>query len=285
MIYTEEASFPYPIISSISTDYKDNIFIFDVDIKEDGDYFNLNLNIALGSEYLKNLWNHNKIESFLIVKTQDSNFYKIDKSNTVKIKKDRLFFSTNSKLQIILRSKEHLNFIDNPDLDDFYLEDCSDILISKNSILGFSNVLLFEKSNKKSIDLFEKIVDKTISSEIKIEIREENIVIIFKNEKYQFGIFNESKRLNYPYIYMGLQKLLMEMIMLESKNEEHIFEIDKNTKINVNKKIYRKIVNLLESKNITQVSFSEIDEVISKISPEIIDQFYKGVMEESKNEN
>lgn len=285
MIYTEEASFPYPIVSSNSSDYVDNTFNFDIKIIDDSEHYDLKFDITLGSEYLESLIKDGSIEYIALIKTQDSSFYKLDRDNHVKVGKRKLSFKSNSKIQLIMRTRKPLNFGDNYDLDPFFTDDGEDILIGSNSIIGFSNVVIFEKSEKTSIDLFEKKVDKSISSEIKIEIREENIALIFKDDKYQFGKTMEAKRLTYPYIYIGLQKLLMEMVVMDSKNDDNILEIDNNSIADISKPVYGKVVRLLLNKGINQVSFDEIDEIITKISPNIINEYYRGVMGVSASEN
>ncbi|MGL5902360.1 MAG: hypothetical protein ACRCZO_06685 [Cetobacterium sp.] len=285
MIYTEEASFPYPIICSNSTDYVNNKFFFDIDVKSNNEFYSLQLNIQMESDFLKELLKFKKIEYYVIIKTQDSNFYKLPDNNILEIAKTKLSFKSNSKIQLILKSSCELDFKDNYDIDSFYTDDNESIIIDKNSIVGFSNVVIFDRSEKTTVDLFEKKIDKSIPSEIKIEIRDENIVLIFKDEKYQYGKVSESKRLNYPYIYIGLQRLLMEMIVADCKNQENVLEINKNSISNASKGVYRKIVRLLENKGISQLSFEDIDDVINKISPNIISEYYKGVMGVCKNED
>jgi hypothetical protein len=243
------------------------------------------MNIQLNSEYLKNLLKLKKIEYYVLIKTQDSSFYKLPENNILEIKRSKLSFKSNSQIQLILKSNEVLDFKDNYDLDSFYTIDGESILINKNSILGFSNVVIFEKSEKTSADIFEKKIDKSLKSQIKIEIRDEHIVILFKDEKYQFGKFSESKKLNYPYLYIGLQKLLMEMIVADCGNQDNILEINKNSVANASKGVYRKVVKLLENKGVKQVTFDEIDEVINQISPDIINEYYKGVLGVYKDEN
>lgn len=285
MIYTEDASFPYPIMCSNSTDYINNKFFFDIDVKSNNEFYSLELNIQMESEFLRELLKSKEIEYYVIIKTQDSNFYKLPDDNILNIKRSKLSFKNNSKIQLILKSNSELDFKDNYDIDPFYTDDNESIIIDKNSIVGFSNVVIFDRSEKTTVDLFEKKIDKSISSEIKIEVRDENIVLIFKDEKYQYGKISESKRLNYPYLYIGLQKLLMEMIVADCKNQENVLEIDKNSISNASKGVYRKIVKLLENKGIKEVSFDNIDEIINQISPNIVSEYYKGIMGVCKNED
>ena len=61
-----------------------------------------------------------------------------------------------------------------------------EIIVPKNSILGFSNSVIFDGSSAKPLDLFEKKVDPNLKSDIKIELTSETIVINYKNEALQF---------------------------------------------------------------------------------------------------
>ncbi|MGL5125691.1 MAG: hypothetical protein ACRC6U_06845 [Fusobacteriaceae bacterium] len=77
----------------------------------------------------------------------------------------------------------------------------------------------------------------------------------------------------------------MEMIVADCKNSENILEINKNSISNASKGVYGKIVKILENKGIKQISFDDIDEIINQISPNIITEYYKGIMGVYKNED
>jgi len=69
----------------------------------------------------------------------------------------------------------------------FYQDIKHNIQIQPGMVLGFSNTVIFHGSQKKPYDLFEKKVDKTISSDIEIRLSEETIIIVYKDEKFQFS--------------------------------------------------------------------------------------------------
>ncbi|MGL5125690.1 MAG: hypothetical protein ACRC6U_06840 [Fusobacteriaceae bacterium] len=146
MIYTEDASFPYPIISSNSSDYTNNNFFFDIDVKSNNDFYSLELKIQLESSFLTKLLESEKIEYYVIIKTQDSSFYKVPSNKILEIEKSKLSFKSNSQVQLILKSSCKIDFKDNHDIDSFYTDDNESLIIDKNSIIGFSNVVIFDKS-------------------------------------------------------------------------------------------------------------------------------------------
>lgn len=95
-------------------------------------------------------------------------------------------------------------------------------MVPKNSVLGFSNSLIFEGSTSKPLELFEKRVNPNIKSDIKIELESETIIINYKNETLQFIDSPQSASLNNPYIYMGLQKALCRFILNHGAGEEEV---------------------------------------------------------------
>ncbi len=277
MIYTKEASFPFPLLSNNSFDYINNIFNLDINLFQDNERYICHFIYKIESDFIKKLIKEKKIELIGLVKSQDNRFSKLDEEDRIYIPRDKISLKKNTKIQLTLKSVEKISFEDCNELIPFFAEEKNNLEIPKNSLIGFSNVVIFEGSITKPIDIFEKRVDGSINSEIQIEISHETINLIFKKEKYQFLNEPESKKLNYMYIYMGLQKVLMEMI-LESKNEELVLEIDIDTEINVKKPIYGKIVKLLKNAHVKEVNFENIDEVISKISPNLMPELYKAII-------
>ncbi len=277
MVYTKEASFPFPILNNNVYDYINNKFNLDVHLFQDNENYIYHFDYEIESNFIKNLINENRLELIGLIKSQDNSFCKLDKEQKIYIKKERIALKKNTKIQLALKAKEIILFNNCDELVPFFSEEKDFLEIPKNSLVGFSNVVIFEGSTTKPLDIFEKRVDSNIKSEIKIDISYETIDLIFKDEKYQFLEEAESKRLNYIYVYMGLQKVLMEMI-LESKNEDLILEIDNQSEVEMKKPIHRKIIKLLKNSNVSEISFENIDEVISKISSNIIKEFYEGVV-------
>ncbi len=277
MVYTKEASFPFPILNNNVYDYINNKFNLDVHLFQDNENYIYHFDYEIESNFIKNLINENRLELIGLIKSQDNSFCKLDKEQKIYIKKERIALKKNTKIQLALKAKEIILFNNCDELVPFFSEEKDFLEIPKNSLVGFSNVVIFEGSTTKPLDIFEKRVDSNIRSEIKIDISYETIDLIFKDEKYQFLEEAESKRLNYIYVYMGLQKVLMEMI-LESKNEDLILEIDNQSEVEMKKPIHRKIIKLLKNSNVSEISFENIDEVISKISSNIIKEFYEGVV-------
>ena len=74
--------------------------------------------------------------------------------------------------------------------------------------------------------LIYKKIDKNIKSDMEFRLGNETIIIVYRDEQFQFKEMPNSKELNYPYIYMGLQKALMSFILHENNNIDEEILID-----------------------------------------------------------
>ena len=192
----------------------------------------------------------------------------------VEIQKSRISLSKRTNLQLQLLAKEDISFEDNEELNLFYDAVKSEIIVLKNSILGFSNPVTFDGSQAKPLELFEKKLDPQLKSEIKIELGSETIIIHYKNENFQFIDSPKSSVLNNVYVYMGLQRALTQFIMNHSQDGEEI-DLDE---IDVPENgLDLKLYNLMRKKMIERVSFDNIDEVIALISDRILEKFTTAV--------
>lgn len=172
-------------------------------------------------------------------------------------------------MQLMIQAKEDIDFKNNVDLNEFYDELKSEIYVKKGNVLGFSNTVIFDGSQKKPFDLFEKKIDKDIESDIEIRLSEETIIIVYKKEDYQFVGMQNSKELNYPYIYMGLQKALIGFINhAENENLDEGIQIDEMEP--PENALENKLYRLMTAKNITELSMDNLDEVIYKISDHLL---------------
>ncbi len=170
----------------------------------------------------------------------------------------------------MIKSKEDISFEDNNDLIPFYSDIKSDLIVAKFSVLALSDIVLFDGSNKKPFEIFERKLDPSLKSDIAIEIGEESIIINYKSEDFQFNELPNSKTLNYPYIYMGLQKALYKLIVDEGEDNETLDIDDMDVPSNgLNLKLY----TLLKSKFIEEVNTNNMDEVINIISDKILEKY------------
>lgn len=136
--------------------------------------------------------------------------------------------------------------------------------------------MVFDGSQNKPLDLFERKVDKDIKSDIEIALEEETILLTYKSEELQFTGIQNSKELNYPYIYMGLQKALMEFLYHNSSiNPEEGIQIDEMDP--PGNALELKLYSLMQAKNVTELSMDNIDEVVYKISDNLLMRYKDAV--------
>ncbi|MDG4658523.1 hypothetical protein P6P90_16545 [Ectobacillus antri] len=283
MIYKKDANFPYPLLTNTSTSYESSNFILDVQLHENVHHYRFDINYEIDSEFIMNLLHTNKAQLVLVVQSKDNKFFKLKPHETyVTIEKSRISVSKRTSLQLHLQSLEDISFANNDDLNDFYRAFKSDIVIPKHTILGFSNVVIFDGSITKPLALFEKKVDPTLASDIKIELGTETIIIHYKDEQLQFSGFPKAQALNNPYVYMGLQKALQRFIV---NNDPDAEQVDLNEIDTPTDPLDLKLYNLMKKKMVQELSVDNIDEVIYAISDRIIERYTAAIKGLSSNGN
>ena len=215
-------------------------------------------------------------------RAKDNKFFRVENNSKVSIPKNRISLDNRTSIQLIIRAEEQIDFHDNNDLTDFYTGIKAKISIDKHCLLGLSNVVIFDGSMRKPFDIFEKRISSGLNSDIKIEVGSETIIIEYKHEDYQFVTSPNSSILNYPYIYMGMQKALMNMITEKSEDGESLDFTDMEMP---EEPLYAKLYNLLKSKGIDGVDIKNIDEVIYKSSDRILEKFSNVIKGLNENGN
>ncbi len=274
MIIRKFLNFPYPVLTQNNTGYINGNFVFDLDIDENVEYYGIKINYLINSDFLNKLINENKADIILIVQSIDNNFYHI-KENFIKIPKTKLSLGKRTTFQLIIKSSCDIKFEKNSDIIDFYIKYIDDLVIDKNCILGYSNILVFDGSSEKPLQLFEKKIDPNLKSDIDIQLTNETILIVYKNLDYQFIDSPSSKTLNNIYIYMGLQKALYKFIINNRINDEESINLQR-LDIPQNP-LDLKLYNLMKKKMVQELSMDNIDSVIYLISDHILEKFVGGV--------
>jgi hypothetical protein len=270
MVFDKESIFPYPILSKFSSDYPDGKFNLEVNIEASPTNYIFKIKYEVKSDFLNDLILKGKAKIYFLIESKDSKFFEpID--DMVSIPKNRISLNKKTNIQLIIMANENISFDLNSDLDAFYEKDKSNIKIEKYNILALSNVERFNGDLKKPYQLFQKRVDATIKSDIKIEFNQEFIVIVFKNKDYHFS----KKSLNNHYIYIGLQKALIRFIVELSLNNRHELFIEEMSE--PENPLFFKLYNLLKMKRVNFISIENIDEVIYKISDKIIEKHYLAI--------
>ncbi len=282
MIYTQDANFPYPLLVNGTSDYVDSLFDFEItSLSENTDNYIFSISYEIKSGYLRQLIEEKKAQLFLIINSKDNQFHALDKNfHNLPISKSRLSFSANNKktaLQLMIQSCEDICFRDNSDLNPFYDEFKQEIIVKKGMALGFSNVIAFDGTQKKPHDLFEKKLDPNISSAIKIELSSEIIRVTYKDEAFQFSDFPQARNLNNPYLYLGLQKALINFLIQNADNISEGIEDILKLEVSDLTPLDNKLYTFMKEKRIKELNMENIDHVIHLISDSIIEKYVETV--------
>ena len=120
------------------------------------------------------------------------------------------------------------------------------------------------------------VMQLMIQTNDKIRLGTETILIVYKKEDYQFVGIPGSKELNYPYIYLGLQKALSVFLLHANPEnpEEGILVDEMEPPENA---LESKLYSLMQSKHISELSMENMDEVIYKISDKLLMKYHDAV--------
>ena len=275
MIYKKDANFPYPLLTNTSNSYDRCNFTLDIELNENTYEYIFQIKYEIESDFIKKLIRDNKAQLVLVVQSKDNKFFNLKLNENMKtIPKNRISLSKRTTIQLLIQSKEEINFKDNDDLNPFYGSIKDQINVPKHSILGFSNSVMFDGSTAKPLELFEKKVDTNLKSEVKVELGSETIIINYKSDELQFIDSPVSSTINNIYVYMGLQKALYRFVNTHGGEDEEVDleELDLPTD-GLDLKLYR----LMKSKMIKSVSLENIDEVICSITDRILEKYTSAV--------
>ena len=278
MIYKKDANFPYPILTNTTTTYVNPYFTVDVELDENTNNYRFSLDYDVSSDFIKQCVKDGKASVVFIVQSKDTRFAKLLPGQTyVDIEKSRISLNKRTSIQLQIQTNEQITFADNEDLTSFYDPFKSEIVLEKYQTLGFSNVVVFEGSIQQPLVLFEKKLDENLSSDIKIELGTETIIIHYKKPEYQFNGMRNSRDFNTPYLYIGMQKALQNFIFEYSKDGEGSVDL-LDCDVPENGLDY-KLYNLMRKKMVTEITVENIDEVISLISEKMIEKYSVAVKE------
>ncbi|MEK4532998.1 hypothetical protein [Solibacillus sp. FSL K6-1554] len=284
MIYKKDANFPYPILSSNTFAYDESDFMIKVSFEEDGDLYKFKIQDHLTSEFVQNLLQKGEAQYLLVIQSKDTKFFSLDQNNLqVEIPKNRMSLSSRTSIQMHIVAKADISFNSNHELNQFYNQLKSSIIVPKFSMLGFSNIVTFEGGMKNPLDLFEKRLDPQLSSAIKFELGAECIIIHFRDEEVQFQSMAKASAFINPYLYTGLRMALERFIGTYAEEDDDIVELSQITQ--PEDLLDYKLYNLMISKSVEELSVDNIDEVIGRISHQIIEKYVKAVKELVANED
>lgn len=278
MIYKKEANFPYPVLTNTSISYQDNYFLLNINVEENTNNYRFTINYQIGSQFVREQIENDSAILILIIQSKDNKFFRLDKNQkSIEISKSRISLSKRTSIQLHIQSIEELSFEKNNDLSIFYQSFKDEIIIQKHSLLGFSNVVIFEGRMQNPLSLFEKKLDENLKSDIKIELGSETIVIHYGKPDFQFNGIGSSKSLNNPYVYVGLHTALQRFITKYGEHESDYVDLEQL--LPPDNLLDFKLFQLMSKKMIRELSVDNIDEVIYQISDRIIEKYANAVKE------
>jgi len=278
MIYKKDANFPYPILSSNTFAYEESDFTIKVSFEEDGDYYRFKITPKLTSAFVEALLNSGDAQYLLVIQSKDTKFFPLNLHHLqVEIAKSRMSLSSRTSIQVHIVAKSDISFNNNHELNRFYEELKQSIVVPKFSMIGFSNIVTFEGGMKNPLDLFEKRLDPNLKSSIKFELGSECIIIHFRDEDIQFQSMTRASAFMNPYLYTGLRMALERFISNYADEDDGGVELLQLAQ--PEDLLDFKLYNLMISKGIDELTVDNIDEVIGRISHQIIEKYVKAVKE------
>lgn len=281
MIYKKDANFPYPVLTNTTSTYVNPYFSLDVSLEENTTTYRFMLQYEISSLFIQELIRQHKATVIFIIQSKDTRFVRLSPNQQyVDIEKSRISLNKRTTIQLQIQTTEDITFAFNNDLTAFYDQFKADILLSQNRLLGYSNVVVFEGSIQQPLVLFEKKLDETLSSDIKIELGAETIIIHYKKADFQFNGMQHSRNFNMPYLYLGLQKALQNFITEYGREEDAVDLMQMDVpESGLDYKLY----NLMTKKMVTEITTENIDEVIALISERLIEKYSTAVRELDQN--
>ena len=279
MIFKKEAYFPYPVLSLYANDYGDHVFILDVSISEAGENYGFTIEHKCTSGYLNDLLENSKARMTLIVQDTDTKIIDVI-GQYFEISKDRISLNKKTRFQLYISSTTRSSFNKNYDLVEFYDDIKRNIYVKKNNVLAFSNVVTFNGDVKKPYQIIKYSIDEGLKTDIEIKLENEFINICYRDKKFKYNDVFPQTRLNYHYVYMGLQKALLKYVCDEGQSEILIDDAD-----DPESNLSAKLLELMRVKKVSKLSFENVDEVIYKISDDIIQKHVMAVRGLRNNAN
>ncbi|MDO5292897.1 MAG: hypothetical protein Q4F05_09120 [bacterium] len=274
MIYKKDANFPYPLLTNTSNSYENCEFTLDVQLQENTNSYLFTIDYTIDSEFVKQMLERNKAKLILVIQSKDNRFFELNYGESkVEINRSRISLNKRTTIQLLIQAKEEISLSENEELSPFYTLLKDELSIPKHGIVGFSNLVIFEGSNEKPMDLFEKKLNPSLSSDIRIDLSSETIIINYKNESLQFSDSSHSGALNNTYVYMGMQKALYRFIL--TYGEDGVVTL---AEISIPEDgLDFKLYNLMNAKMVDELAFDNIDEVIYTISDKILEKYANAV--------
>ncbi|MFD2727825.1 hypothetical protein [Enterococcus camelliae] len=282
MIYTKDAVFPYPILSNTSTSYTENDFKLDVFIiDETKTTYTFRLSYFLSSYFLQNQVTLGNARYYLIIQSNDNLVVPLNgDQREITIQKSRLSLTSRTKIQLQILSERPINFAHAEELNSFYKKIRAQIELRKNTLLGYSNVVEFIGDDPKALDLFEQGINEDLPTDFTIKLNDECINLQFRTKELALDSLAINKNVKNMYLYIGLERALREFVNAY-QNSNELVELDNMATIE--KPLHEKLKSLMLNKYLHEISYDQVDDVIQKIAPDLIEKYTESIKELSKN--
>lgn len=284
MIYKKEANFPYPVLSSTLSNYEEAEFNIRIKFEEENDFYRFKILADLTSNFMQELLKEEKVQFVLVVQTKDTKFFQLKPNQMeVEIAKNRMSLSSRTSIQLQIVAKTKISFSANNELSTFYQEMKNFIQVNKHSMLAYSNVVTFEGGMKKPLEIFEKKLDVNLKSEIKFELASESIILYFRDEEFMFSSLRKANALLNPYIYTGLRAALERFLVNYSEDDGE--SVDVSDLAPPTDLLDLKLYNLMLNKSVDEFTKDNLDEVVNRLTNNIIGNYVKAIKELSPSED
>lgn len=284
MIYNKDAAFSYPVLTNSNNSYINSGFDFSINnIIDNYDTYELTLQYDIESSFVRSLIENKLATLILIVQSDDNLFFELDNNQkVVSIAKSRITFKEKVRAQVHIQSKEKILFDTCTELNQFYSSIKNRISISQNCLVGYSNVSTIRNTGREGVALFEKTVDPKMDMEFSVQLSNKSIILKFKEDRHLLKTTARSRDIMNIYLYNGLQRALNQFVSENVEDDEeglYLEDID-DTSLN---DLHYKIYQLLNRRGVIEISYDDIDKLVQKLAPNIIDKFTYSI--ERLNEN
>jgi hypothetical protein len=282
MIFLKNVTFPYPIFAPFSDDYFKGTFEFNVeDVIDDEDKYKIEIRYELEHPFFVKLLQKNFAKLYFVIDNVTYFYFEV-KSNFFNISKSRVALNKRTRFQLMIVTQSPISYKQNNYLDHEFRENQDEIIIQANQTIALSNVITYDGELKKPYDLFMFRVDPNLRQEIKIDISNEIITIIYSDPKFKYDGFTKAKHLNNHYVYLGLTQALFRMLNQYGGENQEIIISDQET---FSEELNKKLLSLLKIYKVEVVNQENLDEVIHAISDKVILKHYNAIKELNRNED
>ncbi len=285
MIYNKDVAFPYPVLTNSNNGYIDSSFDFDIsDLYDDGKNYIFYIIYKIENKFIKSLINEGKAIIVFIARAQDNYFKKLEANQTkIIIPKSKISLFNRTTIQLHIQSLEEITMTNCDELTPFYDKYKDKIILYKNVLLGYSNLVKYQGSEYSSLELFKRSIKPEYQSAFEVELNEDSIILKFNDHKYAISNDSSGNLIN-MYLYVGLSRALYAFIVNNNFEREEFIELESLSEHQMNN-LDSKLLSLMLNKGIKEIDYESIDSIIDKISNKMIEKYVNSIERINNYEN